>query len=57
MSDEIERARYLLETVGRFIRQNPITEYEIYYDEAMCDGSCLADDCKLAADALRRHTP
>ncbi len=56
MSDEqtqaIERAAYLLRAVERFIETNPISDYTVLYDGAQCDGSCLSDDCLIAAGEL-----
>jgi hypothetical protein len=49
-----ERAEYMLRTVAAFIDDNPVGDYEIFYDEALCDGHCLADDCISAADDLGR---
>jgi hypothetical protein len=48
----VERAEYLLRTVAQFIDENPVSDYTIFYDEAECDGYCLAYDCIAAADDL-----
>jgi hypothetical protein len=42
----IERAAYLLGVVEQFIKENRLEDYMTVYDEAECDGACLADDCK-----------
>lgn len=52
--EAIERAAYLLGTVRQFIDTNPISEYSVYYDEAICDGACLRDDCLTAELELDR---
>lgn len=57
-NDAIGRAEYLLRVVGQFMRQNPSAEScETFYDEAMCDGACLAEDCEIAANELREEVP
>ncbi len=48
------RAAYLLRIVNKFIHDNPVSDYTIYFDEAVCDGACLADDCLVAAEELER---
>lgn len=52
MKEAMERAAYLLRAVELFIKKNPIADYVVRYDRATCDGSCLAEDCKIAADEL-----
>lgn len=55
MNDPLVRAEYLLRTVARFFTSNPIAEEcTIVYDDAVCDGACLRDDCKVAAEELAR---
>lgn len=45
----LKRAAELLDATTRFMARNPIAaEYMVKYDEAMCDGSCLGDDCLIA---------
>ena len=51
--DALERAVTLLDATARFIRQNPIQEYTVFYDEAQCDGGCLADDCRISLEESR----
>lgn len=46
----LERAITLYEATSRFIRTNPVSDYSVFFDEAMCDGACLADDCESARD-------
>lgn len=48
----LERAKELLMATSLFIESNPIGEYEVYYDGASCDGSCLQGDSKAAADRI-----
>lgn len=50
--DAAGRALELLNATRLFIDANPIGEYIVHYDEAECDGLCLADDCATAADSL-----
>ena len=50
--EAIRRAAYLLRTVEEFIETNPIGDYTVEYDEAVCDGRCLSDDCLVAAADL-----
>lgn len=51
--DALKRAAYMLEVVAQFIDLNPVKEYEVPYDETTCDGYCLMEDCKIAADDAR----
>ena len=47
----LHRACELLNATQRFMAANPIAaEYTVLYDEAQCDGRCLAEDCRIAAD-------
>ncbi len=47
------RAEYLLRVVAQFINENPLSqEFAITYDDAECDGGCLAGDCLVAAEEL-----
>lgn len=51
--EDIERAIEMLQVAARFLRENAYEVTEtIYYDEADCDGQCLADDCETAALCL-----
>lgn len=48
-----KRALELMDATQRFMRVNPIAaEYSVTYDEAQCDGNCLANDCIVAYDEL-----
>lgn len=52
MQSEIDRAIEMLNIASRYIRD----KYPyglIYYDEADCDGWCVADDCEGAAEMLK----
>jgi hypothetical protein len=50
----LERCETLLDAVVKFIRHNPLAiEFEVHYDEADCDGSCLRDDCGYALEDVR----
>jgi hypothetical protein len=48
--EALRRAATLLKATRDFINSNPVQEYMVHYDEADCDGACLADDCRLALD-------
>lgn len=55
MNNPIVRAEYLLHAVVRFLHANPLAkEGTVVYDDAVCDGVCLANDCKAAAEDLAR---
>lgn len=51
--DALKRTEYLLDVTMRFIKSNHIGEYRVFFDRAMCDGYCLADDCRIAAEEAR----
>ena len=51
--DAMQRAETLLAAVVAFIEGNPVAGYEVYYDEAICDGYCLQADCEVALEELR----
>lgn len=59
MVEALDRAVILLGAAARFIHQHPIKEYTVFYDEAVCDGLCLANDCRDALnegiDALTQY--
>jgi hypothetical protein len=38
---------------ARFLREHE-PEGTLWYDEAECDGTCIADDCAAAAEDLNR---
>jgi hypothetical protein len=51
VNEDEKRAVYLLRIAASYIQKyapSGITQY----DEADCDGLCLADDMKIAADCL-----
>jgi len=52
-----DRAIELLTVTARFIRENHLRRFSAYYDEASCDGECLAEDCINAAEALLSDQP
>jgi hypothetical protein len=59
LREALERAVVLMRATKDFIHCNPVlAEYTVIYDEAECDGDCLADDCMVAIDqaecALKR---
>lgn len=47
----LQRAMLMLKVAAKYIKESG-TELEIHYDEADCDGHCVAEDCENAADAL-----
>jgi hypothetical protein len=53
---ELDRAQMLLRLAAEFIREHAPVEM-VRYDNADCDGYCLADDCEAAADALDEELP
>lgn len=50
---EVKRASELLALASKYILKY-YADGEIYYDEAICDGYCLAEDCKIQADILAK---
>jgi hypothetical protein len=48
----VDRAVLMLRVVTEYMRKHPVRDYEITYDEAVCDGYCLTDDCETAAEML-----
>lgn len=38
------RIQYLSKVLCAFMRENPVSDYTIDYDDTTCDGACLADD-------------
>jgi hypothetical protein len=59
LAEALRRAMVLMKATQEYMDQNPIAaEYTVLYDEATCDGSCLAEDCRIALmeaeNALRR---
>lgn len=51
MSEELNRAVVMLRVAMNYIRDN-CDDGLIFYDDAECDGACVADDCEIAAGAL-----
>ena len=51
MSEETKRAIEMLKVAAAYIRKY-CPDKSIYYDEAMCDGYCVADDCDIAVVLL-----
>lgn len=49
-----ERAIYLMFIAADYIRDNAPSE-RVIFDDAECDGMCLADDLESAAKDLARH--
>lgn len=48
---DIKRAALMLRVAAEYIRDYWPEEI-IHYDDADCDGYCVADDCETMADAL-----
>lgn len=55
MSENINRAAEMLRIAAKVIRDRA-PDSRFYYDDADCDGLCIAEDCEIAADLLP-HTP
>ena len=51
MSEEIQRAVMLMNKAAHYIRSHS-PDFLIFYDEAQCDGYCLADDLETSASIL-----
>lgn len=41
------RKDYMLRVASEYIRHN-CPDGEIWYDDAICDGYCISDDCEAA---------
>jgi len=52
--DYIERAIYMLEVAAEYIGKYGDVSETVLYDGAECDGLCIIDDCKAAAEELKR---
>lgn len=52
MDKASERASFMLRIAAIYIRKHCPDEL-YHYDEADCDGGCVADDCDAAAEELR----
>lgn len=51
MKDEIERAIYLLGIAGKVIEEHA-SDVDVFYDEANCDGTCLAMDIEICLENI-----
>lgn len=51
--DAIKRAIEILEIAGEHC-ESYAGDATAFYDEADCDGYCINDDCKAAANDLRK---
>jgi len=49
---KLERAILMLEVATKYIKEN-CSDAIIHYDEADCDGGCIAEDCKNCIDDLK----
>lgn len=49
----MERAIEMLKLAASYIRGTDPTG-RIFYDDSVCDGYCVADDCETAAEELER---
>jgi hypothetical protein len=52
--EALQRAVVLMEATYDFISSNKLEGYPLYYNDAECDGSILADDCEYAIDDAKR---
>jgi hypothetical protein len=50
-TDDIKRAQEMLRIAAQYIRSHAPCHL-VFYDNADCDGYCVADDCETAADSL-----
>lgn len=51
--EALGRAAVLLDAVVRFMAANGLAqEMTVVYDQAECDGACLAEDCKITRDDI-----
>ena len=53
---DIDRAIEMLNIAAEYIRTH-WPDGTVFYDETDCDGYCVADDCKTAAESLITHHP
>lgn len=51
MQTDLERAQFMLRTAAAYIRTYCPDE-KMIYDDAECDGYCVADDCESAVKML-----
>lgn len=51
MTEQEERAIEMLRIAADYIELN-YPEGVVEYDEASCDGYCVAEDCRIAAEGL-----
>jgi hypothetical protein len=51
--DDKDRAAMLMRVAAAYIRKNAPNDV-IHYDDADCDGRCLADDLESGASALTK---
>lgn len=56
MQDDLERAVYLMRVAADTIRAE-CSSAEVWFDDADCDGECLAQDLSIAADQLELYIP
>jgi hypothetical protein len=49
---ETERAAMLMKLAAKIIRELCPDAYPVHYDDADCDGLCLADDLEACAESL-----
>ncbi len=49
--EDLLRAAEMLKIAAEYIREN-WPDATVFYDEAECDGYCVADDCETAAEMI-----
>lgn len=49
--EDLRRARDMLKVAAEYIR-NHYPDGMAFYDEADCDGYCVADDCESSAEMI-----
>lgn len=47
-----ERTIIILDAVIRFLEDNPVKDYTVFYDGTECDGYCLQDDARALLEAV-----
>lgn len=50
----LKRTEVILKALIDFIDRNPVQDYTVFYDEAICDGACLQDDARALLEEIQR---
>lgn len=54
LQEIIERDKQLLVATASFIKYNSLHDYTVTYDEAVCDGACLKEDCLIQIEIIEQ---